>query len=381
MDDHWMIYGNSTVIDLNPKSLYDLFFSMYFYQHSPVNTLYYRIIYLIAGMDPFAFHLASLIVHLINIYLVYLFVKSILPKTVANDRTNRTEHIALIVSLLFAMHPTNVESIVWLSASKVILYSTFFLIGMLIYISYIKNQKISLLLLVCLFFLLSILSKEQAVIFPINMILLDMLYKRRPIFKLFLEKAPFFFISVLYGLLTLHNSGMPASSQHTFFKQFSIASFNLVSYVINLVSPLWLRNLYPIPKYIDIQLPIGYYICAISVVLILLCAISHYILQKWKIDIISFGLAFFLINIILATHLIPMNRPMIMADRYLYLPSIGLFLIIVSLLYNKISEISKVTIKRFSISIFIIYCLLCACITFKNINNYKKNEKDITESE
>ena len=104
--------------------------------------------------------------------------------------------VALVASLLFAIHPMRVESVAWVSSRKDVLYVFFFLAGLITYWRYLEKQRWPWLVLTFALFLLSCLSKGMAVVFPLTLILLDY-WKGRPVVErhAILEKVPFFAVS------------------------------------------------------------------------------------------------------------------------------------------------------------------------------------------
>jgi len=107
-----------------------------------------------------AFHALSLIIHLGNVLLVYLLARKIL--SIQQDFDKRSVLLyAGLTALIFGIHPLQVESVSWISASKVLLFSFLTLLGLLIYIRYLRTKNTLLLGGVMLAYLLAFGSKEQ----------------------------------------------------------------------------------------------------------------------------------------------------------------------------------------------------------------------------
>lgn len=137
-DDDWMVYENLQVFNLSIENISGYFSSFYRGQYSPVNTLAYGVIYHFFGINPLYFHGFSLILHLGNTLLVFELIRRLVDLRGGNTsepliRAN-SSLIAFVTALLFLVHPLQVESVVWVSASKVLLYSCFFLAGLLLYL-------------------------------------------------------------------------------------------------------------------------------------------------------------------------------------------------------------------------------------------------------
>lgn len=130
-DDQWMLLDNPTLLYPSWDVVVRSFFSFYQDQYSPLNQLSYLGIHQLSGFDPFAFHLGSVIVHMIDVVLVYILIGKIMKLVNSEVKLGITIATATIIALIFAIHPLQVESVAWISASKVILYTTFTLLGLL----------------------------------------------------------------------------------------------------------------------------------------------------------------------------------------------------------------------------------------------------------
>lgn len=99
-------------------------------QYSPLNTFYYSLIYKINGYDPYYFHLANVIIHLINTLLVFLLSKQILRAF----NIQGASYISLITSFLWGICAVNVEPVVWISGSKILISTFLTLVSFLCFI-------------------------------------------------------------------------------------------------------------------------------------------------------------------------------------------------------------------------------------------------------
>src|SRR5690606_3928296 len=105
--------------------------------------------------------------------------------------------------------PINVEPIVWVSASKVLLYAMFYLLSLICYSHFLKSGKSIYYYLTILCFIFSFGAKEQAVTMPLCLLLFDLLYSRKfTDIMVWYEKVPFFIISLIFGLITLQSQGL-----------------------------------------------------------------------------------------------------------------------------------------------------------------------------
>jgi hypothetical protein len=113
---------------------------------------------------------------------------------------------ATIVAILFAIHPMSVEAVSWISARSSSMYVFFYVLALISYVQYHKNNfSFKYLGLTALFFILSLFTKAQAVTLPVLLFAIDYYYARKISMKMAMEKIPFFILSVIFGLITLHD--------------------------------------------------------------------------------------------------------------------------------------------------------------------------------
>jgi len=319
-DDGGYIIEHKLVHQLTLDNIKSIFSVFYKGNYHPLTTLFYAAEYNFVGESPFLYHLNNLIFHLFNVFLVFTFVKLITKKI----------EIAAITAILFGIHPMHVESVAWVSERKDVLYSFFFL-GSMIYYYYFLNKKkgkTKYYFLSLAAFLLSSLSKSAAVTLPVVLLLIDYYMKRKWELKMFTEKIPFFIISFIFGIIAIFSQKSAGAIQDlnplfTWFERPMLACYSTMMYLIKLFVPINLSAMYPYPDRINGHLPTVFYIAP---AVILVVAFLVYYSKKFSRDII-FGTVFFLITIILVLQLLPVGGA-ILAERYTYIPYIGLFMII-----------------------------------------------------
>src|SRR5690606_22052216 len=124
------------------------------------------------GLNATVFHALNLIIHLVNVLLVFRLIFLL---------SGRDKWVAAFVALFFGIHPMHVESVAWISELKDMLYSLFFLAGLLVYYKSLQHVRpnIRSRTAVLILFLFSLLSKPAAVIFPFVLLLLDYFHGRK----------------------------------------------------------------------------------------------------------------------------------------------------------------------------------------------------------
>lgn len=329
-DDQWQVLNYEFVHNHKFSDLTYHFTHFHHGQYMPVNTLLYVFIYKLWGFNALAFHGACLLFHLLNVCLVFLLISVILKKTKNHWPETRVNSFALIVAVVFAIHPLQVESVAWISASKVVLYTFFCLLGARFYLWYIESMKIWYIGVVLMCYLLAYGSKEQAIIFPLNLLAIDYIlgrFKRSaPHFVLrrrgILEKIPFVLCTLILYIFSLTNNlGTFGCESYPLFQRLMFAMSSLTDYIFRFLLPIRLYYFYFFPIEIGESLPAYFWTYPLLVLIIL--GFSWYNYRK-KNTLVVFGFLLFLINILLVLHIIPMPRKMITADRYMYFSIIGL---------------------------------------------------------
>ena len=281
--------------------------------YHPLTMLSLYINYTISGDHAWSYHLFNLLFHLVNCILVFRLVILL---------SNRNAIMAFTASLLFGIHPMHVESVAWISERKDVLYGLFFLAGLISYTKYADTGSKRQYLLTILFLILSLLSKPAAVIFPAALFCIDLLRKRTWSFKLFMEKVPFFILASALGIIVmLEQKAAGATGNETFSTSTKIlfGFYAIMMYFIKMIAPFKLAVFYPFPP-INQSLPIAYYL---SPLFFLILAITFFYSLK-RNRVVAFSILFYLANLLLILQLLPVGSAVI-AERYTYIPYLGLF--------------------------------------------------------
>ena len=347
-DDDKMIIENKDIRSLNAQSISTMFSSFYVNMYHPLTTLSFAAEYHFFGTKPFPYHLTNLILHLLNILLVYWFIILI---------SGRKE-TAGIVALFFAIHPMHVESVAWVTERKDVLYTFFFMGSLIAYHFFKKRKRPSYILLTFLLFLLSLLSKSAAVVLPLILILMDWYYDKKLTFKTLLPKAPFLLVSIVFGIISLISQSVFKDDNIVDFSfniidRIFLITYSLSFYLIKFIAPFGMSAAHTFPMKINGFLPVFYYL---SFVFILLIAFMIYKLilskfaEKFKKELI-FGLLFYIIILSPVIHLTVGFCSV--AERYTYVPYIGLIFIVPSMMFSKYKTSSKNVKSLFYIALAI----------------------------
>lgn len=314
-DDDVYVYNNPSIRQFDISSLVS-FFTGNVGQYPPMVMVVFSLLYHLFGLEPAAYHITNIILHLANTLLVFLLASRLKPGIIT----------ATVAALLFGIHPLHIESVAWVTELKDVLYSFFFLCGLLCYFRYRNDAgRLRYYYLTLALFILSCLSKGMAVVFPVILVLIDYYLTRSFSGIRWVNKLPFFVIAAVWGIITiLTQSEMGAVGHESYFlpRQILLASYGSMFYIIKMFVPLNLAAFYPLPQGTGFSLPPAYYISFAGMI-----ALSAIVYRFRKSAILVFGLLFYMVNLALVLQIIPVGMA-VTADRYFYLSSFGLFIII-----------------------------------------------------
>ena len=291
----------------------------------PVTWLSHMLDFELYGLDPSGHHLTSLLFHIANTLLLF---GVLLKMTGALWRS-------AMVAALFALHPINVQSVAWVAERKNVLSTFFWFLTMWAYASYAKAPRIGVYLLVVLFLALGLMAKPMLVTLPFALILLDFWPLKRwgwedtrsqEIKKLILEKIPLFILVVGASITTyIVQQNVDAVQSTNFFSLYSRTSNALVSYLEYLEKMIWPQELavfYPHP---GDSLPIWEaLICGLVLV-----GITTWVVRSFRQKpYLAVGWFWYLGTLVPVIGIVQVGEQA-MADRYMYVPLVGIFIAIV----------------------------------------------------
>ena len=222
----------------------------------------------------------------------------------------------------------HVESVAWISERKDVLYAFFFLLSLISYLRYIRQVRTQYLYWALAFFVLSCLSKAMAVVLAPTLFLIDYWENRKINQKIILEKIPFFLLALVFGLLAVkvQSEGGAVAEFNTFsmFQRFNFAAYGFMMYIYKFFLPFSVSTFYPYPNIsTDGWLPNIFYIAPI----VSLAILGGSIYSKKYTKLILVGIGFYFLTVILVLQFMSVGQ-VVMADRYTYLPYIGLAFIL-----------------------------------------------------
>ena len=285
------------------------------------------------GLNPAGPHGMNVLLHGANAVLLFLLLL----------RATGFRWRSLMVAALFALHPMNVESVAWAAERKNVLSMLFFLLALHAYIWYTRLPGLRRYAAVAFFFALALLSKPQVIAFPFLLLLWDYWPLGRigaPLVPgptahggnapklssgwLVLEKLPLLLLSVASAVVTMkaQKAGLAVQtfSRYSLLLRLETAVISYVRYLEKALWPSQLAALYPHPAKLYPAWQVG-----AAVVLLLL--ISALVVRQRDRRYLAVGWFWFLGSLVPMIGLVQVGFQA-MADRYAYIPFIGLFLMI-----------------------------------------------------
>jgi hypothetical protein len=303
-DDGEYVLNNTLVGEFTINRISENFSDFTIGAYHPLTTLSYCIDYTISGYDAGTFHVGNLVIHCLNIILLFFFARKLTSNII----------VGLIASSLFAIHPMNIESVCWIADRKDLLMTFFLLIGSLFYLSKKENNRYYIFCFIA--FLFALLSKGTALVFPVILLLFDYLENGKITLKDFQKKVPFFITSILFGIIAKLGQQdadeMGGITDINFINSLVIGTYNYVYYLAQFFVPVNLSGYHPYP-FPEGTIPNYFYACSLLVIVTLVVWFKWFIKNR----IITFSLGFYSVSIFLLLQIFPFGEAM-SAERFTY---------------------------------------------------------------
>ena len=297
------------------------------------------------GLKPGPHHLMNLLFHVINTLLLFMFLQ----------RTTGAMGRSALVAALFALHPLHVESVAWVSERKDVLSTLFFMLTLWAYTLYARDPMPRQYIAVFFLLAMGLMAKPMLVTVPFILLLLDVWPLRRfsletpergVALKLVTEKLPLFGLIIASSIITLlvqHAGGaLNTLSQAPLDTRLPNVLVSYVEYMGSMIWPAGLAALYPISKTIPVWQPLGAGILLVTISFGVLKFLRQY-------PYLTVGWLWFLGTLVPVIGIVQVGSQA-MADRYTYIPLIGLFIIVA---WGGYDLLVRNTTKRAPITIII----------------------------
>jgi lipoprotein NlpI len=279
--------------------------------------------YQLIGLNAGGYHITNLLLHIMSTLLLFwLFY-----------RMTGAIWKSAFVAAFFALHPLHVESVAWIAERKDVLSAFFWMLTLCLYVYYTEKPVIKRYLLVLLGFVCALMSKPMVVTLPVIMILLDYWPLKRFQLKetgnnlkevtpgkgplwLFWEKIPFFILSAVFSIITIYGPSEPHRKYFSLGSRLANAPVSFVTYLEKTFWPHDLAAFYPF----SFQLPSWQVLGAVLLIIVISAAV---IVSVKRLPYLFVGWLWYAITLLPVIGIIQIWLYAI-ADRYHYLPSIGI---------------------------------------------------------
>jgi len=285
----------------------------------PLTWLSFMLDYQLYGLNAGGYHITNIILHIISVLLLFwLF-----------HRMTKALWSSAFIAAFFALHPLHLESVAWVTERKDVLCAFFWMLTLCLYVYYTEKPLIKRYLFVLLSFVCALMSKSMAITLPAVMILLDFWplsrfhggneSKKGNVFLWQLkEKAFLFFLSIIFSIITF-NAQKGLSVEYPAFTLSSRIANALVSFVLYLEKLLWPHDMTFFYPFIN-HYPVWQILAAIIIIIVI--TITVFVMAR-KSPSLFVGWMWYVITIAPVIGIIQVSSQA-MADRYIYLPSIGI---------------------------------------------------------
>ena len=339
-DDQYIVENSHVQKGLTSESVTWAFTTNHMANWHPLTWLSHMLDFQLYGLNPTGHHLNNLVFHLLNTLLLFLVLQRM---TGGLWRSG-------LVAALFALHPLHVESVAWVAERKDVLSTLFWILTLWAYLGYVKRPGVKRYLLTLVPFALGLMAKPMLVTLPFVMLLLDYwpleriqlgqsflghtgqshpsIIGKKPrtqVFRLLMEKTPFFALAAVSSVVTfiVQKSGGAVVALEVYPLNIRIANAMLayVSYIIKMIWPQNLAIFYPHPGQ---SLPIWQ---AVAAGLLLLLISTVVMRAGRRYPYLPVGWLWYVGTLVPVIGLVQVGAQA-MADRYTYVPLIGLFIMV-----------------------------------------------------
>ena len=332
-DNAYIVYNQEVQSGITWESLGQAFTKPHSFMWHPLTTISHMLDYELFGLNPTGHHLVSLTIHIVNVLLVFGIFRSL----------GGAIWLSAFIAGVFALHPIQVESVAWAAERKSVMSGLFWLLTMAAYIHYARRPRLSRYLLVLAIFGLCIMTKPVVVTLPFALLLLDYwplerIGERRlaktedgrerqkvTLKWLIIEKIPLLALSAFLCVMTIimQASGgiVPTLGRLPLEYRVANAFFSYIKYISKTIWPSGLAICYPYSRETLSDVPVV--ICV--VLFMLLTAACIYAGRRRKYAAAGW---LWYVGILVPVIGLIQSGAQGMANRYMYIPMLGLLMII-----------------------------------------------------
>ncbi|MBF0487593.1 MAG: tetratricopeptide repeat protein [Nitrospirae bacterium] len=374
-DLNYVVLNSHIKYGLTLNNIMWSFKSTYFANYHPVTWLSHMADISLYGLRPMGHHLTSVLFHAGNTVILFTLLLLMTGKYGQS----------VAVAALFAFHPFAVESVAWVSERKNVLSTFFWLLTIVVYVYYTRRPVLAMYAAALGLFALSLMSKPMAVTLPFTLLFIDywplgrFQPGQRPVLKIIIEKLPFFVFSIASGIVTIlvqqregaivPLDGLPMSGR------LANAITSYWGYIEKTIYPVGFAVFYP---HIDVFSESE---AAIKGLSLLVISVASFLLRK-KAPYFLMGWLWYIVTLVPVIQVIQVGGAS-MADRYAYVPLIGLYIILCFGVGEGVE--SRPNVQKITDAIFIAILLTLVVLTWRQVEVWRdsgtlfKHAADVTK--
>ncbi|MFT6956914.1 MAG: tetratricopeptide (TPR) repeat protein [Halieaceae bacterium] len=365
-DDSYVLWNTAVRDGLSLKSVHWAFTSFYAGNWHPLTWLSHMLDVSIADIDPGWAHVHNAIIHGMNGILVYILLTRLCGCRIKGA----------FLSLIFLVHPQHVESVAWIAERKDVLCAFFYLIGLILYDRHQARPSVGSYLMLLFAFIFASLAKPMAVTFPVVLVILDMFHyrkgqylngladswKSRSLAVFVGDKIPLFIIALMLAVTTLmaqSDGGAVADLETlTYMDRVKNAAIGYSIYLKQFLVPTDLAIFYPFDKSWSVK--------ELAFPFVLLIGwVAFAFAQTRNRSLVIAGLTCYLATLLPVVGLVQVGSQS-HADRYMYIPSIGILLACSYLLPD-----AKTRYRALSLTIFTAFIAYLSFICYLQVGYWE----------
>jgi protein O-mannosyl-transferase len=317
-DDNSYIVNNDPIQSgFTSQSVVWAFTSGYAANWHPLTWLSHMLDIELFGLNPLGHHLHNLLLHTLSTVLLFRLLY----------RMTGTLWCSVFVAMAFGLHPLRVESVAWAAERKDVLSVFFFMLTLTAYLYYVNRGGLFRYLLVALSFTMGLMAKPMLVTAPVLLLILDLWplgrNRQNSIARLIMEKIPLLVLSIGSCIVTYtaqQSGGSMAPKLLSWLPRLSNSLTSYIGYWGKVFWPSDLALLYPYHDNLPLWQPI--------ISFLILAVVSGLVIYRFrKQPYLAAGWAWYLVTLLPVIGLVQVGSQS-MADRYTYLPSIGIFIVV-----------------------------------------------------
>jgi tetratricopeptide (TPR) repeat protein len=390
MDDKPNILNNTAlhIKDLKPENLWQTFFANQGKKaeklYRPLPCLSFAINWYIGKDNPFGYHMVNMSIHIISAWLLYLLILNLLNIYYTNqaDKKEAITGIAMLAAVLWAINPIHTQAVTYVVQRMAIMATLFYLLGMISYLKLRTTKSLQHRLISALscfiWFLCSIGSKENAILFPFSLLLTEWIFIQKAHTDFLSKSNTFLFVFLSLTLVILlflfsyyHEIIQYFSHMYSSWKRPFTLEERLLAQPRIVLSYLT-QLFYPIPSRLSIEHDIilnkslFYPWQTLPAIGIIIAALFFAFKKADRFPMVSFAIIFYFLNHIIESSFIPLE---LVFEHRNYLPSLFLFLPVAYGLVNLLNKLFSENILIYIIT----YLTIILLIVSLGLGTYTRN--------